>query len=110
MQDLIDRADLIEEAFKNVRGRQHRRDPRDKQQRQAKAFEREISLEEERQEKTDDELQQDAEKREQDGVNDRPPKDRVRDGGLVLCEPVIVRWNHHNEEGRTISSFHRRSS
>src|SRR6195256_7056910 len=88
MEDLIYRANLVEQSFKYVRGRQHRRDPWDKQQRQAKVFERKVSLEEQRQEKTDRELEQNTEKREKDGVDDCPPENRIRYGGLVLGEPV----------------------
>src|SRR5260370_28242287 len=88
MGDLIYRADLIEQPFKNVRGRQHRRDPRDKQYCKCEVLERKISLKEQRQEKTDREVEQDAEKRKKDCVYNRSPENRVGNGGLVLREPV----------------------
>ena len=88
MEDLVHRADLIEQPFKNVRGRQYRRNPRDKQQGQAKVFEGEIYLEEERQKKADGELEQDAKKREQDRVDDRSPEYRVGNGGQVLRQLI----------------------
>jgi hypothetical protein len=73
MEDLIYRANLVEQPFQYIRGCQHRQDLRDKRQHQTKVFEREVNLKDRRQEKTDLESEQDAEKREKDGVGNSHP-------------------------------------
>src|SRR5215469_14011545 len=88
MAKSIDRPGFIEQAFKNIRGRQHGRNPRNKQQRQTKVLEREVCLEKQSQQKADRELEEDAEESEKDGVDQRPPENRVRECGLILGEAI----------------------
>src|ERR1700676_1307165 len=88
MGDLVDGADLIKQPFKDVRGSQHRRDPGDEQQGETKILQRKIYLEQEGQQKTNGELEEDAKKSKQQGVNHSSPENRVGECHLVLGQSV----------------------
>ena len=84
----INWTDFVEETFENVRRRQHGRDPWNKQCGQAEILEREIRLEEQRQEKADRELEKNAKEREKKRVDQRLPENWVRESRLILSEAV----------------------
>jgi hypothetical protein len=86
MRNLVDRANLIEQAFESIGGRQNGNDPRNQKQRNQYVLERETILKKQSQQEADRELKQDAAKREKNRVLKRLPKRAVRQALRIIAE------------------------
>ena len=86
MRNLVDRTNLIEQAFESIGRRQNGNDPRNQKQRYQYVLERETILKKQSQQEADRELKQDAAKREEDGVLKCLPKGAVRQALRIIAK------------------------